>query len=92
MLAAVEPVSRSPGRRVASVPHPVALAAAAMIHLPPTDHPTPTPTMTTYRIEYFDHSGLLREAYAAGHSAVDAMAKVAACEPRVLRITRALPR
>ena len=48
--------------------------------------------MTTYRIEYFDHSGLLREAYAAGESAVDAMAKVAACEPRVLRITRALPR
>lgn len=48
--------------------------------------------MTTYRIEYFDHSGLLREAHAAGHSAVDAMAKVAASEPRVLRITRALPR
>ena len=47
--------------------------------------------MTTYCIQYLDHSGLLREAYAAGHSAVDAMAKVAASEPRVLRITRALP-
>ena len=48
--------------------------------------------MTTYRVEYFDQSGLLREAYAAGASAVDAMAKVVASEPRVLRITRALPR
>ena len=47
--------------------------------------------MTTYCIQYFDHSGLLREAYAAGESAVDAMAKVAASEPRVLRITRAKP-
>ena len=48
--------------------------------------------MTTYRVQYFDHSGLLREAYAAGESAADAMAKVIAIEPRVLRITRALPR
>ena len=48
--------------------------------------------MTTYRVQYFDHSGLLREAYAAGASAADAMAKVIAVEPRVLRITRALPR
>ena len=71
------------------MPHPVASVAAASTPCP-TDHPTPT--MTTYRIEYFDHSGLLREAYAAGQSAVDAMAKVAASEPRVLRITRALPR
>ena len=48
--------------------------------------------MTTYTVQYLDHSGLLREAYAAGSSAVDAMAKVAASEPRVLRITRCLPR
>lgn len=48
--------------------------------------------MTVYRIEYFDHSGLLREAYAAGESAMEAKAKAKACEPRILRITRALPR
>ena len=48
--------------------------------------------MTVYTVQYFDHSGLLREAYAAGESAAEAMAKVIAIEPRVLRITRALPR
>ena len=48
--------------------------------------------MTTYSVQYLDHSGLLREAFAAGTSAVDAMAKVAAIEPRVLRITRCIPR
>jgi len=48
--------------------------------------------MTTYTVQYFDQSGLLREAFAAGQSAADAMAKVAACEPRMLRITRCLPR
>lgn len=48
--------------------------------------------MTVYRIEYFDHSGLLRESYAAGESATEAMAKVVAIEPRVLRITRAIRR
>jgi len=48
--------------------------------------------MTTYSIQYFDQSGLLREAFAAGESAAEAMAKVTASEPRVLRITRAMPR
>jgi len=67
--------------------HPLARLLSTLPLITP-----PHKKMTTYRIEYFDHSGLLREAFAAGHSAVDAMAKVAACEPRVLRITRALPR
>ena len=45
----------------------------------------------TYRIFYFDCSGLLREANAAGATPAEAMAKVVACEPRCHRITKALP-
>ena len=45
----------------------------------------------TYRVSYLDHSGLLREASAAGSTPAEAMAKVAACEPRCHRITKALP-
>ena len=47
--------------------------------------------MTTYTVQYFDHSGLLRDARAAGRSAADAIAKVVACEPRLLRVTRCIP-
>ena len=45
----------------------------------------------TYRISYLDRSGLLREAYGAGSTPAEAMAKIAACEPRLLRIIKALP-
>ena len=45
----------------------------------------------TYRISYLDRRGLLREANAAGSTPAEAMAKVAACEPRLLRIVKALP-
>ena len=45
----------------------------------------------TYRIFYLDCSGLLRQSHAAGSTPAEAMAKVAACEPRCHRVTKALP-
>ena len=46
--------------------------------------------MATYHVLYLDRSGLQREAYAAGTTAAEAIRKVAACEPRYLRATRAI--
>ena len=48
--------------------------------------------MSTYHVLYLDHSGIQREAFAAGSTAAEAIRKVAACEPRYLRATRAIRR
>ena len=46
--------------------------------------------MSTYRVLYLDRSGIQREAHAAGATAAEAIKKIAACEPRYLRATRAI--
>ncbi len=48
--------------------------------------------MIHYSIDYLDHSGLLHQAWAAGSTPADAMAKVKATEPRYLRAVRCTPR
>ena len=46
--------------------------------------------MTAYHVYYLDRSGIQRGAFTAAHTADEAIRKVAACEPRYLRATRAI--
>ena len=46
----------------------------------------------TYRVQYLDHSGLLRESFSPGPDAHAAIANVVACEPRCLRVISCKPR
>ena len=48
--------------------------------------------MTTYAVQYFDHSGLLRESFSPGADPHAAIANVVACEPRLLRVVSCKPR
>lgn len=47
--------------------------------------------MTTYRIQYFDFSGVLQETTAEAFSARQAIDDVQAGQENVLRVTRAVP-
>ena len=46
--------------------------------------------LTPYHVYYLDSSGILRGAFAAASSPGEAIRKIAACEPRYLRATRAI--
>lgn len=46
--------------------------------------------LTPYHVYYLDRSGILRGAFAAANTPGEAIRKVANCEPRYLRATRAI--
>ena len=47
--------------------------------------------MTTYRIQFFNHSGIVEETTAEAFSARQAIEDVLAMEKNILRVTRAVP-